>query len=618
MKGSLLVGSKRPPSNLLEALPAHGLELPGFPMAPEEACQRLRAGGVWVVLADATTLARPDISEALRQAGGPPVLQLGGGAPVAGSLPVSEECPASEAAAKLASMKDAWVAMAPALLAAVALELTDAAGGPLAPRVRGAIGRLAHALGAKKLALFASETGAAQILPRIAAAGDVSLLPNEICVGTEEAGLIASRREPARLGTDLLIPLTAGEHINGMLWLDAPAGTDALARSAAGLLAVALDRLTSGRGGARVTLDGDQLVWVEKLASLGQLAAGIAHEINNPLFVISGNLELVQRYLNGKPAELVEKALQAAERIRRIVYEMRQFYLPTSNSVRVAPLDVNALIASAIEVISLQAPFKGVSFDQQLEPELPEVTGDDNQLLQVLTHLFLNSAQAMPGGGVITVRTASDRQHITIEVQDHGIGIPKANQKRVFDPFFTTKQDWLGTGLGLSVSHTIVVNHGGTITLESEEGKGATFTVNLPSKPKPGEEPVAEARGKRPHRVLVADDEGTVRDFLEFLLRDLGYEVDLAPDGATALAMLEKREYGVVMMDNLMPGLSGQEIGREIVSKYPGLPVILVTGAVSLDLDELKREGFFHVLSKPCKADDIIDAVAAAVGDGKL
>jgi CheY-like chemotaxis protein len=105
-----------------------------------------------------------------------------------------------------------------------------------------------------------------------------------------------------------------------------------------------------------------------------------------------------------------------------------------------------------------------------------------------------------------------------------------------------------------------------------------------------------------------------VRDFLEYLLRDLGYQVELAKDGAGALALLAEGEYGVVLMDHLMPGMSGQEVGREIVLRYPGLPVILVTGAVSVDPDEMQREGFFRVLAKPCKADDIIDAVKAAVG----
>ena len=617
MTPTLLLGAERPPSTLIEALAAQGLGRPEVATL-DEALFRLRAGGVLVVLADAAQLSRPELGTALRQAGCPPVLVLGGDGRYAGGVAVSAECPPAEAARLVADLPASWQAMRPALIAAAAQELSAGSAGPLGPRARGVVGRLAQALGTPRLALFASETAQAQILPRMADVGEASHLPGEICIGTEEVGLIAAKREPAQVGDDLLLPMVAGEHVNGLLWMQAPkdAPSVGLARSAAALLGVALDRGTGGRGHERVvSLDGEQLMWVEKLASLGQLAAGIAHEINNPLFVISGNLELVQRSLQPRQADLVGKALAAAERIRRIVFEMRQFYLPASHQERVTLLDLNALIANAIEVISLQAPFQGVTFAQELDAQLPEISGDDNQFLQVLTHLFLNSAQAMPNGGEIRVRTYVDNKRITIEVKDQGIGIAKAHHKRIFDPFFTTKQDWLGTGLGLSVSHTIVRNHGGSIELESEEGQGATFWIRLPAPVKhDARAATPAARGARPRRVLVADDESTVRDFMEYLLRDLGYEVDLAPDGAAALELLKHAEYGVVMLDHLMPGLSGQEIGREIVARYPGLPVILVTGAVSVDHDELCAEGFYRVLPKPCRADDIIEAVASAVG----
>lgn len=611
MTPTLLLGSKRPNLNVVEALAAHGLDAPAETPV-DEAIHRLRAGGVLLVLSDPEQLSRPEVSAALRQAGCPPVFVLGGSH---ASGTAVDDLSMEDTQKLVASLPGCWHAMRPALIAAVAQELSGVTSGPLAPRVKGVISRLAQALGTQRLALFASEAGQAQILPRLAEVGDTRSMPQEICIGTEEVGLIAARREPARIGNDLLLPMVAGDHVNGLLWMAAPEEGPALglARSAASLLGVVLDRTAHGRGERVVSLDGEQLMWVEKLASLGQLAAGIAHEINNPLFVISGNLELVQRGLDKRQTDLVQRAQAAAERIRRIVFEMRQFYLPTSHSERITNLDLNALIVNAIEVISLQAPFQGVTFVQDLDPKLPEVTGDDNQLLQVLTHLFLNSAQAMPDGGEIRVRTYVEKGRVTIEVKDEGVGIPKAHQKRVFDPFFTTKQDWLGTGLGLSVSHTIVRNHGGTIELDSEENKGATFWVRLPGPKKPSGR-IAVPRKARPKRVLVADDEGTVRDFMEYLLRDQGYEVDLAPDGAAALALLEKAEYGVVMMDNLMPGLSGQEAGREIVSRYPGLPVILVTGAVSVDAGDLSAEGFFRVLPKPCKADDIIEAVKAAVG----
>jgi signal transduction histidine kinase/ActR/RegA family two-component response regulator len=633
MKQTLAIGAKAAPAVLLAGLGAAGLEHPGVNLSAGEAAGRLMAGGIWLVLADSRSLADPVVADALELAGRPPVVLLDGASAGPGAaargLPtfaLPESATGAEVRALLSRLPEAWRDQQLALLSIAATDLARPGAGPLTPRVKGLAGRLAQALSAARLGIYACESApGGPIYPLLASAGDNSGMPAEVRAGTEEAGQILASRRPGPCGRDLLVPIVSGERIHGLVWMDAgdaggePDAHRMRAWASAGVLAMALDARAAREGGSTGGgLEPDHLAWKEKLSSLGQLAAGIAHEINNPLFVITGNLELASSLVPQKARTLLDKALKAAERIRRIVFDMRQFYLPVSHAARVAPVDINTLVASSVQIVSLQPAFRTVSFVKDLGDGLTPVVGDDNQLLQVLTQLLLNAAQAMPKGGIITVRTREQDGRVVLTVADTGVGIPRENLARVFDPFFTTKQDWMGTGLGLSVSYTIVKNHGGAIELDSEEGRGSTFTVRLPVAPRPeparSVEPGGPARGAAAsRRVLVADDEDTVRDFLEFLLTDAGYQVDLARDGATALEMLGRADYGVVLMDHLMPGLSGIEICREIRARRPGLPVILVTGAVSVNPEELVRDGFFRVLAKPCRADELLAAVSAAL-----
>jgi CheY-like chemotaxis protein len=235
------------------------------------------------------------------------------------------------------------------------------------------------------------------------------------------------------------------------------------------------------------------------------------------------------------------------------------------------------------------------------------VVGDDNQILQVFMNLFLNAAQAMPRGGRLTVTTAAAAGDVIARVADEGMGIPPENIGKIFDPFFTTKQDWTGTGLGLSVTFAILNNHGGTIEVESAVGRGSVFTVRLPAAPQ------LSPRGPDAGRVLIVDDESEVRGFVATLLKGHGLAVSEAPDGESALEILAREPYALVVLDQLMTGKTGVETYREIKRRHPHTRAILLTGTLEVEPDEFTQEGFAAVVRKPCSARDLLDAVRKAL-----
>ena len=224
----------------------------------------------------------------------------------------------------------------------------------------------------------------------------------------------------------------------------------------------------------------EDLVRAEKLAAVGELAAGVAHEINNPMAIIRGNAELLQMAIPATSPCREEADIIARQvgRVERIVASLLQFarrerrYLEKTN--------INRLLDEILGQVGHQVPLAGITVRKEFAPELAQVNGDDDQLRQVFTNLILNAVQAMPKGGTLTVATEEDipAELCVVTVSDSGIGIAPDNLQQIFNPFFTTKAT--GTGLGLSVSYGIVKDHGGSITVWSEEEKGTTFRVSFP------------------------------------------------------------------------------------------------------------------------------------------
>ncbi|MBI2503143.1 MAG: HAMP domain-containing protein [Candidatus Latescibacteria bacterium] len=233
-----------------------------------------------------------------------------------------------------------------------------------------------------------------------------------------------------------------------------------------------------------------QLLQATKLASVGELAGGVAHQINNPAGIIlmrAGRLaqEVTQRRLSGEAREDVQVIQRQVEKIHSIVSALVKFARQMPTELR--PTDLNSVVRRAVALIEELARNRGVKVILDLQ-ELPRVAADGAQLEQVLINLVTNALDAMPAGGILTFATRQGSQvggqpGVALSVTDTGSGIPAEHLPRLFDPFFTTKEVGKGTGLGLSISYGIVQEHGGTIEVESEPGKGSRFTLCLPALP---------------------------------------------------------------------------------------------------------------------------------------
>jgi two-component system NtrC family sensor kinase len=224
----------------------------------------------------------------------------------------------------------------------------------------------------------------------------------------------------------------------------------------------------------------------ERLATLGQLAAGVAHEINNPLgaILMYVHLALEDPGLEGQARANLDRAAGEATRCRDIVRGLLDFARQTEPSVQEA--NVNEILERTFAVVENQAIFQNIRLHKSLGSSLPTIPLDVGQMQQVFTNIVLNAVEAMDGHGDLTVvtRVAGDGRYIEVEFTDTGRGIPLEQQEKVFEPFFTTKGVGRGTGLGLAVSHGIVARHAGAIELKSKPGEGATFIVKLPLKRK--------------------------------------------------------------------------------------------------------------------------------------
>ncbi len=240
-----------------------------------------------------------------------------------------------------------------------------------------------------------------------------------------------------------------------------------------------------------------QLLQSEKMASLGKLAAGVAHQLNNPLNGITLYTRLVmEEYeLQDDVRKDLRRVLRDVERCRRTVRELLEFARQTRQEVR--PQDVNRAISRTLFLLENQSLFQNIEIQRQLGSSLPQVPMDIQQIGHVLMNLILNAAEAIDGRGKLVVRsyTARGGDRVCIEISDTGPGIPKEVLPHIFEPFYTTKEQGKGTGLGLSMVYGIVKNHHGSIRVASTPGQGATFTVELPVDPEAGEEGGGAADG---------------------------------------------------------------------------------------------------------------------------
>ncbi|MGE5187260.1 MAG: PAS domain S-box protein [Acidobacteriota bacterium] len=329
-----------------------------------------------------------------------------------------------------------------------------------------------------------------------------------------------------------------------------------------------------------------RMALADRLLSVGTLAAGVAHEINNPLAYVSSNLELLKRelplLLAGQPSnlqrgeieELLADARDGAARVGSIVRDLRA--LSRSDDDSAGPVDVASVIASCIKMANNEIRHRA-RVRASLAGALPAATGNASRLGQVFLNLLVNAAQAIPEGSVddneVRVRAfAGDSgREVIVEVEDTGAGIPRPLLDRIFDPFFTTKPVGLGTGLGLSISHQIVRSLGGRIEVASEVGVGTTFRVVLPvtRAATPSPEPPAAPEPATPARVLVIDDEPAVGRSIALLLSP-DYDVATVTRARDALELLSAGErFDAIVCDVMMPDMSGIELYQQLAHSAP-------------------------------------------------
>jgi GAF domain-containing protein/CheY-like chemotaxis protein len=424
------------------------------------------------------------------------------------------------------------------------------------------------------------------------------------------------------------VPMLAGAQVVGVLTLrsaDRPftEADERILTNIAGLAALALRsaRLYQDRTKAYedLALAQDQLVRSEKLRALGEMASGVAHDFNNLLAAILGRAQLLLHRVSDPTARqwlhIIERsAADGAKTVRRL----QEFTRIRRDQPAVA-VDLNQVIREALELTEsawrLEPPRRGITIEtvSDLAADLPTTLSDPAELREVMTNLILNAVDAMPRGGSMTLSTARRGDFIELRVTDTGVGIPEAVRGKIFDPFFTTKGP-KGTGLGLSMTYGILSRHGATITVDSQEGRGTTFSMLFPvgGAPKTAVPDVGASLPPVMLRCLVVDDEEAVGDMLADVLRSAGHDVAVARGATEGLSRVRNEPLDLVFTDLSMPGMTGWELARAVRDTAPGLPVILVSGfAVEVSQDELQASGVHSVLAKPINIGEVLEAAAA-------
>jgi putative nucleotidyltransferase with HDIG domain len=372
-----------------------------------------------------------------------------------------------------------------------------------------------------------------------------------------------------------------------------------------------------------------QLFHSHRLATVGQLAAGAAHEINNPLTIISLNLQLMDRLLAQGDTEALKERLGVVsdqeERIAKIIQDLMSFARPTQP--KFASASAAGIVGRVLSVLVDRVSMQKVTVTNKLDENLPTIMVDPLQIEQVFMNLFINASQAMPEGGEISIEGEPKNSFLDIQVTDTGQGIDPKNLGKIFDPFFTTKKEGEGTGLGLAICNSIVEHNGGTMRVRSKAGRGTTFTISLPldrgsrlralKKGLPREIPKPESTvvpGKVP--ILVVDDERILNDMLQESLRAAGYAVDGAYDGMEAIKRLREKTYQLLILDIRMPNKDGLEVLEFVKNEYPDLKVVIITALASKEeIKETVRMGAFACLRKPFRLEKVLETVGRALAD---
>jgi signal transduction histidine kinase/ActR/RegA family two-component response regulator len=370
-----------------------------------------------------------------------------------------------------------------------------------------------------------------------------------------------------------------------------------------------------------------RLLQAQKMEAVGQLTGGIAHDFNNLLTAVVGSLDLLLRRTDDeKLRRLAGNALQAAERGAQLTSQLLSF----SRRQRLSPTPVqpNEIVSGMGDMLA-RTIGQHVRVETRLEPKLWKALADPTQLEVMILNLAINSRDAMPAGGRLTISTGnveevpaglstelSPGEYVAIAVSDTGSGMQPGVLARAFEPFFTTKEQGKGTGLGLAQLYGFAKQSGGTARIESREGEGTTVTIYLP-RTRELAAPVAlatvEQRATQRARILVVDDDDDVRQVAAALIEEIGYEVMAVGSGEAALQALSGGGFAMLVTDVVMPGMSGVDLARQVRALQPRLPILFASGYADVQTfgEELTDES---VLKKPYRIAEVAARIADMLG----
>jgi two-component system NtrC family sensor kinase len=360
-----------------------------------------------------------------------------------------------------------------------------------------------------------------------------------------------------------------------------------------------------------------QLVQSEKMAAIGQLVSGVAHELNNPLASISAfaQLMLSDNNLTAEDRHATDVISGEAKRAARIVHNLLTF--ARQHKAEKTFANINQVVENTLELRGYDLNVRGIQIERAYADPAPSTMVDAYQLQQVLLNLVTNAEQAMAsvetGRHRLTVRTRSEGDAIRIEIEDSGPGIPPDSLERIFNPFYTTKPVGHGTGLGLSISLGIIGEHGGRIWADNVVAGGAKFCIDLPrvaaknaAAPAPSAAAVTLTAGLR---ILVADDESSIRNALTRFLEKTGHSVVSVDSGGSAIAAARREQFDAVLLDMRMPDVSGKQVFEHWQSEQPALArrVFFLTGdIVSTDLQQFLASTGRPFIAKPFELEAVL------------
>ncbi len=365
----------------------------------------------------------------------------------------------------------------------------------------------------------------------------------------------------------------------------------------------------------------------EKMSALGELLAGVAHELNNPLSVVVGHSLMLKEEISDPDLTVrIEKISNAAERCAKIVKTF--LAMARQQPSNIEDVDVAGLVTTAADVVGYGTPSDGIRIRQSIPADLPPIAADADQITQVIINLIINAEQAMTASGCgdlieLTAEVSPATGMVELAVKDNGPGIPKAIRARIFEPFFTTKEVGEGTGIGLAFCHRIILSHGGQIRLDPSDRTGTCMRILLPigTRQETAEnEPAGPISAPLNLRALVVDDEIEVGELHAEILRRDGFDVDVVSSGEDALSNLRSQNYDIFLSDLNMPGVDGRRIYEALVVDFPEMldRTAYVTGDTMGQASQglLSESGLPHI-EKPVSPLELRTLVGNLLADRK-